>query len=88
MDVWIEIFGWIGSALLIASLLQGRMLRLRVINSVASAMLVLYNVLVETWPMVAMNAAVIVINVWHIVKIVREDRAAATTTEPPASVSR
>jgi Bacterial inner membrane protein. len=75
MNVWIEIFGWIGSALLIVSLLQGKMLALRVINSIASAMLVLYNVLVETWPMVGMNAAVIVINAWHIWRILRERRA-------------
>jgi hypothetical protein len=75
MDVWIEVFGWIGSGLLIVSLLQSRMLVLRVINSIASAMLVLYNVLVETWPMVAMNAAVILINAWHIAKITRERRA-------------
>ena len=33
------------------------------------------NVLVETWPMVAMNAAVILINAWHIWKITRERKA-------------
>ena len=77
MDVWIEVLGWIGSGLLIVSLLQGGMLKLRIINSVASAMLVFYNVLVETWPMVAMNAAVIVINAWHIRKILLERRAEA-----------
>jgi hypothetical protein len=86
MDVWIEVFGWIGSGLLIVSLLQGKMLRLRVINSIASAMLVFYNVLVETWPMVAMNAAVIVINAWHIWKITRERKAEAAevSAETPA----
>ncbi len=75
MNVWIEVFGWIGSGLLVVSLLQSKMLVLRIVNSIASAMLVLYNVLVETWPMVAMNAAVIVINAWHIAKITRERRA-------------
>ena len=75
MNVWIEIFGWIGSGLLIVSLLQSKMLVLRIVNSIASAMLVLYNVLVETWPMVAMNAAVILINAWHIGKILRERKA-------------
>lgn len=82
MDVWIEVFGWIGSGLLIVSLLQSRMLTLRVINSVASAMLVFYNVLVETWPMVGMNAAVILINAWHIRKILRERRAEAAVETP------
>jgi hypothetical protein len=81
VDVWIEVFGWIGSGLLVLSLLQGKMLRLRVINSIASVMLVLYNVLVETWPMVGMNAAVIAINVWHIVRILRERRAEASKPE-------
>lgn len=81
MEVWIEVFGWIGSGLLVLSLLQGKMLRLRVINTIASVMLVLYNVLVETWPMVGMNAAVIVINAWHIVRILRERRAEADATE-------
>ena len=87
MDVWIEVFGWVGSGLLIVSLLQGRMLRLRVINSVASAMLVLYNVLVETWPMVAMNAAVILINAWHIRKILLERRAERDAAAAPEVVS-
>ena len=85
MDVWIEVFGWIGSGLLVVSLLQGKMLRLRVINSIASVMLVLYNVLVETWPMVGMNAAVILINVWHIVRIMRERRAEADATDSVAT---
>jgi hypothetical protein len=80
VDVWIEVFGWIGSGLLVVSLL-----RLRVINSIASAMLVLYNVLVETWPMVGMNAAVIAINVWHIVRILRERRAEADSTDSLAT---
>jgi hypothetical protein len=82
VDVWIEVFGWIGSGLLVVSLLQGKMLRLRVINTIASVMLVLYNVLVETWPMVGMNAAVIAINVWHIVRILRERRAEVEAATP------
>lgn len=85
MDVWIEVFGWIGSGLLIVSLLQSKMLVLRVINSIASAMLVFYNILVETWPMVAMNAAVILINAWHIWKITRERRAERETAAAPTA---
>lgn len=84
MNVWVEVFGWIGSALLIVSLLQGRMLSLRVINSVASAMLVVYNILVETWPMVGMNAAVILINAWHIRKILRERKSEQDAVDPQA----
>lgn len=47
------------------------MLRLRILNLIAALILVVYNALVETWPMVGMNAAVAVIDVWFIVKLVR-----------------
>jgi hypothetical protein len=65
----IEVFGWIGSAILVASLLQGNMMRLRVLNLVAAVMLVAYNIVVATWPMVGMNVAVALIDIWFIVKL-------------------
>lgn len=61
--------GWAGSALLIVSLLQTRVLRLRVLNTVAAVALVLFNALIEVWPMVAMNAAIIAINAVQIVRL-------------------
>ena len=53
---WLDALGWAGSALLIYSLLQARVLRFRVLNLVASLVLVLFNALLGIWPMVAMNA--------------------------------
>lgn len=61
--------GWAGSALLIVSLLQTRVLRLRVLNTVAAVALVLFNALIEVWPMVAMNVAIIAINTVQIVRL-------------------
>ena len=58
--------GWAGSALLVYSLLQGRVLRFRWLNLAASVVLVVFNTLIAVWPMVAMNAAITVINLWHI----------------------
>ena len=68
---WLDVLGWGGSALLIFSILQARVLRLRVLNLVASALLVLYNGLVGVWPMVGMNAVLCVINLWFIVRLLR-----------------
>ena len=64
-----EMLGWAGSALLIVSLLQTRVLRLRVLNTVAAVALVLFNALIEVWPMVAMNLAIIAINTYQIVRL-------------------
>ena len=64
--IWLQAIGWVGSALLVVSLLQARMLLLRWLNLAASIILVGYNAALGVWPMVAMNAAVCVIDVVHI----------------------
>lgn len=71
-DHWIDVLGWGGSALLVFSLLQARVLRFRTLNLVACVVLVAFNAIVGVWPMAAMNAVLCVINVWFIVKLVRE----------------
>lgn len=71
MSPWLEVVGWVGSAILVASLLQSRLLRLRQLNLVASVLLVAYNALVGVWPMVAMNVAIVGINLWHLAHLLR-----------------
>jgi len=71
-DHWLDLFGWFGSALLIISLLQTRVLRFRLLNLCASLALVVFNALVGVWPMVGMNLATTAINLWFIVRMVRE----------------
>ena len=71
-DHWLDLFGWAGSALLIVSLLQARVLRFRVLNLVAGLMLVLFNALIGVWPMVAMNLATSAINIWFIARLLRD----------------
>jgi len=61
-DNWLDLFGWAGSALLIVSLLQTRVLRFRVLNLAACLSLVLFNALIGVWPMVGMNVALCAIN--------------------------
>jgi hypothetical protein len=67
---WIDVLGWAGSALLIYSLLQARVLRLRVLNLIACVILVVFNALLGIWPMVAMNVALSAINLYFIRKLV------------------
>jgi hypothetical protein len=71
-DHWLDLFGWAGSALLIVSLLQTRVLRFRLLNLCASVSLVIFNALVGVWPMVGMNLATTAINLWFIVRLLRE----------------
>ena len=84
---WLDALGWAGSALLIYSLLQARVLRFRVLNLVASLVLVLFNALLGIWPMVAMNLVLAGINVWFIAKLLgeRHDETAYEVLEVAAS---
>jgi uncharacterized protein with PQ loop repeat len=59
----VEVLGWVGSALLVYSVLQTRILRLRLFNGVASALLVIFNAAIAVWPMVALNVTLTAINV-------------------------
>ncbi|WP_433219210.1 hypothetical protein ACQP00_14585 [Dactylosporangium sp. CS-047395] len=68
---WLEIVGWLGSAVLVWSLLQKRLLRLRVFNLIGSVILVGYNALVGVWPMVGLNLTLAVINVWQLYSLLR-----------------
>jgi hypothetical protein len=74
---WLDITGWLGSALLIYSVMQARVLRFRVLNLAASAILAGFNWALGIWPMVAMNIALCAINLWHIRALVgtRHDEA-------------
>jgi len=71
-DHWIDAVGWGGSALLVYSLLQARVFRFRVLNLAASLILLLFNAVIEVWPMVAMNAVLAGINMFFIVQLLRE----------------
>lgn len=73
MSSWsVQALGWAGSALLVFSLLQARVLRFRLLNLVASCTLTVFNALLMVWPMVAMNIVIAGINVWFIARLLRE----------------
>ncbi|MGB7819181.1 MAG: hypothetical protein WBL35_10700 [Ornithinibacter sp.] len=82
---WVDAIGWFGSALLIFSLLQARILRLRILNTVACVILVVFNALVGVWPMVAMNIVLAAINLYFITTMLRErsDDEAYSVLEVP-----
>ena len=69
---WVDVLGWLGSALLVVSLLQARVLRFRVLNLAACLSLVVFNSLVQVWPMVGMNVATSAINLWFLVRLLRD----------------
>lgn len=63
---WLDLIGWAGSALLVWSLLQARILRLRALNLLGCLVLIGYNAALAVWPMVGLNVVLTVINLWYL----------------------
>lgn len=82
----LEIVGWLGSALLVLSLAQTRVVRFRVLNMVASLVLTAYNAIIQVWPMAAVNAVLVGINVWILVGLLRRRHDARTYDAVPMAV--
>ncbi len=78
MGVALEVFGWIGSLILVVSLLQTRILRLRLINLVGCIILMIYNAALAVWPMVGLNVALGLINVFYLIRLTRSSEDDAT----------
>jgi hypothetical protein len=68
---WLDVVGWTGSALLVWSLLQTRILRLRALNLVGCVVLIGFNGALRVWPMVGLNLMLAVINIWHLARMLR-----------------
>jgi hypothetical protein len=70
----LEAVGWLGSALLVYSVLQTRFLRFRILNGIASGVLVAYNAVVGVWPMVGVNVVLVLIDAYFLVRLQRDQR--------------
>ena len=76
---WLDALGWVGSALLVWSLLQSRQLRLRALNLVACLVLIAFNAALGVWPQAAMNVVLAAINLYFLYRLVttRHDQRTA-----------
>ena len=70
----IEIFGYIGSALVVISMLMSSVVKLRLINVVGSIISGTYAIIVGALPLVLMNACLIVINVINLYKLLKTEQ--------------
>jgi hypothetical protein len=68
---WNDALGWAGSAVLVWSLLQTRILRLRWWNLIGSVALIAFNTIARVWPMVGLNLVLAGINIYYLVTLTR-----------------
>lgn len=62
----IEAVGYIGSALVVISMLMSSVVRLRIVNSVGAGIFTVYALLIRSYPTAVMNFCLVVINLYHL----------------------
>ena len=68
MNILLEIFGYIGTALIILSMTMKSMNKLRILNISGSIISVIYSVIIGVWPTVILNVCLATINTYHLIK--------------------
>ncbi len=70
-ETLVEVIGYLGSALVILSLAQKSILRLRTIGFVASSTFLVYSIAIEAYPIALVNVVAASIHLYYLRKLVR-----------------
>ena len=65
----LELFGYLGSLVVIVSMLMTSVFKLRVINTIGSLMFSAYALMIHSYPTMVMNLFLAGINIWHLMKL-------------------
>ena len=72
--IWLEIFGYICTALVLVSFLMHDIKWLRAVNMAGGAISLIYAIIMNTMPVVVLNGSLILINGVQLARILRRER--------------
>ena len=75
MNIYLEMFGYVGTALVLPSMMMTSVVKLRLLNMAGSVISMTYAVLCGAWPVVFLNAGLILINLYRLLHLRRTDAA-------------
>lgn len=71
----IELIGYLGSALVVVSMLMSSVVKLRVINTIGSGIFAAYALMIQSYPTALMNVCLVAINIYNLVKLKQPERS-------------
>ncbi|MBO5323044.1 MAG: YgjV family protein [Oscillospiraceae bacterium] len=69
MNIYLELFGYLGTALVLLSMMMTSVVKLRIINMSGSVISAIYAALSNTWPVVLLNLGLIIINAFQLLRL-------------------
>lgn len=74
MSIMIEVYGYIGSVLVVISMLMSSVVKLRVINTVGSIVSGTYALIIGSFPLALMNISLLIINLYNLFKLFKSEK--------------
>ena len=74
MDFIIELIGYLGSILVLVSMLMSSVIKLRIINTVGSIIFTFYAFAIQTYPTAILNVILVGVNIYNIVKLLKSTK--------------
>ena len=66
---WIEMIGDTGSALVLVSFIMASVRKLRIVNTIGSVIFTVYAIIIKSYPTAIMNAMLVCINIYYLLKM-------------------
>lgn len=74
MNVYLEIFGYLGTALIFLSMMMTSISKLRLFNILGSVISAIYALCTHTLPVFFLNAGLVIINIVQLIKYYRSNK--------------
>ncbi len=73
-ELMIELYGYLGSLLVVISMLMSSVMKLRIINTVGSIVSGSYALMIGSFPLTLMNICLLIINVYNMRKLMKTEK--------------
>lgn len=66
MNLYVEVFGYIGTILVFVSMTMSSLTKLRVFNALGSVVSMIYSIIISAYPIVFLNLGLFLVNVYKL----------------------
>ena len=70
-NLYLELFGYLGSAMVVVSMLMTSVVKLRVFNAIGSVISGTYALIIGSYPLALMNICLLTINLYNLVRLLK-----------------
>lgn len=70
----VELVGYLGSILVVVSVLMISMVKLRIVNSIGASIFTVYALIIRSYPTALMNFSLVVINLYYLTRMKKEGK--------------